>query len=1064
MCGIVGYIGGKEAQPILLNGLKRLEYRGYDSAGICTFSGETKTLSLCKLPGKVKALEQALNKNPLRGSLGIGHCLSPDTFVFLANGEIIPISKIADGQQVLSLNLKTKKLEPAEVRVSKHASPEYLYDLRTSFSSLKCTAQHRMFIASGDEIIEKKAEDIKKGDMLLVPMGVNIKEEKMRFKSIFVKRYFRATQEANRLIKTRLLERQLTKATCASSAGISEAYLGHIYNNDRNFREDELHKLLASLSLEFNPSHFIPKNTIHGKFITLPEQSSPELMQIIGYLLGDGTVKERCARFKDLDKELLCVYQGLIEKVFNIKGRIVPMRGTRAWLLEANSFYLCQWLKDNIVNRKEDFLNELGKLPHSEMAAFLRGLFDAEGCVNLKSIQLTLRITNAHLVKISQFLLLRCGIPTSFYTQKKQAKNWKDTYAVSLNNFYSFEKFKTTVGFSSKRKTEKLEAVILKKARPYRCKNFQDLHIIPQAIFEIKKVKSEDDFLFDLEVDHPDANFIANGAVSHNSRWATHGIPSEKNAHPHMDCKGKLAVVHNGIIENYQELKKRLKKEGHKFASDTDTEVIPHLIEKFYKGDLEKAVQKTIKLLKGTYAIAVIHKDEPGTLVGARSDSPLIVGFGKDEKFLASDAPAVLDYTKDVIFLDNHETVALTRNSVVIRNHNGRRLNRKPTRIKWDIGQAEKAGYSHFMLKEIFEQGDILEKIIEERLNKGKVIFEELKISADEFRRFKRIAIVACGTAYHAGLTGKYMLEELVNMPCWVDTSSEFRYRNPMVGSDTLVIIISQSGETADSLAALREAKHKGAAVLGICNVLGSSIARESDGVIYTHAGPEIAVASTKAYTAQLSILYLLTLYLGRLKKTIPPAKYRYLVKELVKVPELVKELLSEYKGEYNLLSAYAQEFKRYYHEKQNKSCFLYLARHINVPNALEGALKLKEISYISAEGYPAGEMKHGPIALIDENPWVVCIATKSKVYDKMLSNIQEIKARSGIVIAIATEGDKEILHHNINYLIEVPAVDEIFSPLLVVIPLQLLAYYVAREFGYDIDQPRNLAKSVTVE
>ncbi|MDD5496178.1 MAG: glutamine--fructose-6-phosphate transaminase (isomerizing) [Candidatus Omnitrophica bacterium] len=548
------------------------------------------------------------------------------------------------------------------------------------------------------------------------------------------------------------------------------------------------------------------------------------------------------------------------------------------------------------------------------------------------------------------------------------------------------------------------------------------------------------------------------------TRWATHGAPSDVNAHPHLDCKRRIAVVHNGIIENYLELKNTLIKEGHKFISETDTEVIPHLIEKFYKGNIEEAVRKALKLLKGTYAIAVLHKDEPDKIIGARCDSPLIVGVGKGENFLASDVPAILDYTKDVIYLENHELAVLTKAGVVVKEHSGRRVAKKVARVKWDISQAEKSGYRHFMLKEIFEQGDILEAIQTERLRDGRIRFQELAIRDNIFKRVKRIAIVACGTAYHAGLTAKYMLEELAKIPCWVDTSSEFRYRDPIVDKETLVIIVSQSGETADSLAALREAKKRGATVLSICNVVGSSIARESDGVIYIHAGPEIAVASTKAYTAQLAIFYLLTLHLAKLKNTIKTARYNMLIREFRRVPNLVKELLSEYKPDYNPLAAYAQEFKRYYNEKHNKSFFLYLARNINYPNALEGALKLKEISYISAEGYPAGEMKHGPIALIDENPWVVCIAIASKTYDKMISNIQEIKARNGIIIAVATEGDKEILHHNINYLIEIPKVEELFSPLLVVIPLQLLAYYVAREFGYDIDQPRNLAKSVTVE
>ncbi|MFA5146491.1 MAG: glutamine--fructose-6-phosphate transaminase (isomerizing) [Candidatus Omnitrophota bacterium] len=548
------------------------------------------------------------------------------------------------------------------------------------------------------------------------------------------------------------------------------------------------------------------------------------------------------------------------------------------------------------------------------------------------------------------------------------------------------------------------------------------------------------------------------------TRWATHGIPNETNAHPHLDCKGNIAVVHNGIIENYMELKKSLLREGHKFTSDTDTEVISHLIEKFYKGDLEETVRKVVKILTGSYAVAVIHKGEPGRLVGARRDSPLIVGVGQNENFLASDPTALLDYTKDVIYLENHQIAIATKEKVIVKDSAGNVVYKKPSKVTWDISQAEKAGYRHFMLKEIFEQGDILEKIIGERVKKDEVSFDELKIKEWDLKRLKSIAIVACGTAYHAGLTGKYMLEECLGIPCMVDTSSEFRYKYPVVDKDTLVIIISQSGETADTLAAQRRARERGAKTLAICNVVGSSIARESDGVIYTHAGPEIAVASTKAYTAQLAILYLVTLYLARLRKTIPPSRHKSLLREFRKAPGLMEEILLEYKSDYHTIAAYAEEFKRYYIEKQNKSCFLYLARNINYPNALEGALKLKEISYISAEGYPAGEMKHGPIALIDENPWVVCIAVRSKTYDKMLSNIQEIKARGGIVIAIATEGDKEILHHKINYLIEVPRIDELFSPLLVVIPLQLLAYYVAKEFGYDIDQPRNLAKSVTVE
>ena len=554
-----------------------------------------------------------------------------------------------------------------------------------------------------------------------------------------------------------------------------------------------------------------------------------------------------------------------------------------------------------------------------------------------------------------------------------------------------------------------------------------------------------------------------NAGIGH-VRWATHGIPNEINAHPHLAAGGRIAVVHNGIIENHQELKKQLAKEGHKFVSQTDTEVIPHLVEKFYKGNLLEAVRRAVNLLRGSYAICCLHADEPDKIVGARCDSPLIVGLGKNENFLASDTPAVLGYTKKVVFLDNLELAEISKNSVKIINSKGKRVFRKPTRIQWDIKQAEKSGYRHFMLKEIFEEPEVVKNILKERLKKNKISFEEISLKNKAFKDIKDIAIVACGTAYHASLTGKYVLEEVARIPVWVDTSSEFRYRKPLVGKNTLAILVSQSGETADTLHALREAKKRGAKTLAICNVLGSSIARESDGVIYTHAGPEIAVASTKAYTAQLAVLYLLALYIGRIRGAISKKEKDLFLREFKKVPKLLKTMLEKFKGDKNKIAEYAKDFRKYYLKRHNKSTFLYLARNINYPNALEGALKLKEISYIAAEGYPAGEMKHGPIALIDENPWVVCIVTDSVVREKMLVNIQEVKARGGIVIAIATKGDRAIAAQGINYIIEIPKISEFFSPILVAIPLQLLAYYVAIRFGYDIDQPRNLAKSVTVE
>ncbi|MFH1459351.1 MAG: glutamine--fructose-6-phosphate transaminase (isomerizing) [Candidatus Omnitrophota bacterium] len=585
------------------------------------------------------------------------------------------------------------------------------------------------------------------------------------------------------------------------------------------------------------------------------------------------------------------------------------------------------------------------------------------------------------------------------------------------------------------------------------------------------------------------------------TRWATHGEPNEINAHPHFGNTQDFLIVHNGIIENHHELKITLSSEGHKFHSQTDTEVIPHLIEKFYKGDLAQAVLAAIKVLKGSFALGVISKKHTDLLVAARKDSPLIIGLGKGENFIASDVPAILSYTRNIIYLDNNEVAVLTQDNVKIFDIKGSLIKKKKVQIKWDASSAKKSGYPHFMIKEINEQPQVISEILNNRVKKNQVIFRHIDISKSYLRKIDNIYIVACGTAYHAGLCGKYILENLLKIPVTVDTSSEFRYRDQIIKKGkTLIILVSQSGETADTLAGLREAKEKGALVLSICNVVGSSIARESDGVIYTLAGPEIAVASTKAYTAQLANFYLLGIYLGQIFGSLNAKISKKLLTEFSKIPRLMQECLKDNNNVKRVANSYikkynyrlAEQFKFLEEEigvfKDDKKAlafaktcaaksqlaygkrfgdfpFLYLGRNVNYPSALEGALKLKEITYISAEGYAAGEMKHGPIALIDEFPLVVCITPKSVLYDKMLSNIREIKARKGVVLSIATKGDKEIRKKDYSdFVIEVPEIDEFFSPLIVAIPLQLLAYYIAFGLRCDIDQPRNLAKSVTVE
>ena len=548
------------------------------------------------------------------------------------------------------------------------------------------------------------------------------------------------------------------------------------------------------------------------------------------------------------------------------------------------------------------------------------------------------------------------------------------------------------------------------------------------------------------------------------TRWATHGRPTEENAHPHRDQSGKVVVVHNGIIENYLALKERLSLNGSSFKTETDTEVIAHLIGHYKDKEnlsLEQAVEKAVKELRGIFALAVISTDEPDTIVAVREGPPVVIGIGDGEYFVASDVPPILQYTRDVFFLGDREIAVIKKDSVHVTDFNGNAVEPMRQRITWDPIMAEKGGFKHFMLKEIFEQPRAVRDTVQGRisLDTGKVYLEEMDISEAEFKDLASIKIAACGTSWHAALAGKYMIEQLARVPVDVDYASEFRYREPVFNENDLLIVISQSGETADTIAAMREAKNAGCKVLAVCNVQGSMITREAEGTILTHAGPEIGVASTKAFTAQMIALYLFALYLGQLRGTIDEDRAKSLAADLAQLPLKIETLLNED----NLIEELSKEFFRV-------QDFLYLGRGINFPVALEGALKLKEISYIHAEGYPAGEMKHGPNALIDEKLPVVVVNTKengnpaSEVrYEKTHSNIVEVKARDGIIIALLTEGDT-MSARSADHIINIPETSDLLGPILSVVPLQLLAYHIAVRRGCDVDQPRNLAKSVTVE
>jgi len=548
------------------------------------------------------------------------------------------------------------------------------------------------------------------------------------------------------------------------------------------------------------------------------------------------------------------------------------------------------------------------------------------------------------------------------------------------------------------------------------------------------------------------------------TRWATHGRPTEENAHPHRDCTGRVVVVHNGIIENYLQLKERLRKSDHRFVTETDTEIIAHLIEEHlrHNSTFEQAVRAAVTELRGIFALSIINADEADTIIAVRQGPPVVIGLGDREFFVASDIPPILQHTRDVFFLGDGEIAIINKDAVRVIDFEGNSVQPSIQRITWDPIMAEKGGFKHFMLKEIYEQPRSVRDTVQGRisLDTGRVFLDEMNnITEADFKRFNSIKIAACGTSWHAGLAGKYMIEQLARIPVDVDYASEFRYRSPVMDEDTLLLVISQSGETADTIAALREAKELGSKVLAICNVQGSMIVREADGTILTHAGPEIGVASTKAFTGQMIALYLLGLYLGQLRGVLSEDEARFHAQELAELPVKLEHLLNDSDG----IEELSKEFFR-------STDFLYLGRGINFPIALEGALKLKEISYIHAEGYPAGEMKHGPNALIDERLPVLFINTREDGnraselrYEKTHSNIVEVKAREGIVISVLTEGDS-ISSVVSDHVIELPAASDLLSPILSIIPLQLLAYHIAVRRGCDVDQPRNLAKSVTVE
>lgn len=604
------------------------------------------------------------------------------------------------------------------------------------------------------------------------------------------------------------------------------------------------------------------------------------------------------------------------------------------------------------------------------------------------------------------------------------------------------------VGYVGKKNAQEVILQGLEKLE-YRGYDSAGIAIVEDGVIKSEKFKGRLAVLSDFL----EANPIKGSLGIGHTRWATHGAPSDENSHPHLNADNTIAVVHNGIIENYVSLKEDLIAKGYKFKSQTDTEVIVHLLDSLYEGNLLEAVNKLTSIIRGAYAIGVVCSKSPNEMVAVRNESPLIVGLGQDENFIASDIPALLKYTRDVCILENGETVHLTPEKVTIYSPDKKEVKRDKFTVDWDVESASKGGYDHFMLKEIHEQPTAIKDTLLRRLDEnGKIKLDDIKLTKEDLEKISKVYIVACGTAYNAGLVGRYAIEKFAQIPVEPDIASEFRYREPFIDQNTLLIVISQSGETLDTLAAIREAKRKGARILSVTNVVGSSVARESDDVFYTWAGPEIAVASTKAYTTQMTALYMIALDLALTKGTITEEFYFDMIEKMKELPAKVEKILENYED----IKQVAKEIK------DNHSAF-YLGRGLDYQTAMEGALKLKEISYIHTEAFAAGELKHGTIALIEEGTPVIAIASQERLYEKMLSNIQEVKARGAYVIAIANENRKEI-EAQADRVIYVPEVDDILAPVLTAVPTQLIAYYTSLIKGNDVDKPRNLAKSVTVE
>ncbi len=1085
LCGIIGCVAEEPVAGLLLEGLRRVEYRGYDSAGMATIN--EGGLEVRKGVGKVAELAERLRFAEMPGRTGMAHCLHPDTCVQLADGRLKRIADMDSEEEVVSLDTATLRVVARKATKSSHPAPPRLLRVTTGSSELICTETHRMIVMRDGLVLQTPASELLEGDLLILPRRIMIQGKSRTLTGTQTKRYFRPSRGWTAALRASIKATGMSTAEAASRCGTSTSYMAHLVRGDRAIREDVARRLTRRWKIRAVPG-LAPVSRTRSDHVRFPTRTSPPLMQLVGYLFGEGHVHPKGIRIRERDGDLLRSYQRLSTRLFSLKGRIVKLGDADAYELTVDSVPLSRWLRAVFDFSSARFLTELGRLPDEEVAGFIRGLFDAGGSADALERQVAMRMKNSSASAVLRGLLLRFGIHSSISGVRSGRDKRDDTQVITISGDEDVSGFlrmlssspgpkprrtpvmemETKTGGSAGEKpvafAEKALLTIseAKGVRHYlqpeehptqetvsgltafvtaggedgaletSPRGYGGRDVCFEGVRSVTTVESGTDTVYDLQVEGTE-NFLANGIFTHNSRWATHGGVTDWNAHPHASCRELVAVVHNGIIENYLPLKDRLVAKGHKFRSETDTEVISHLLEDEYKRtrDPLKATSAAVKKLKGQYAIVAMFQDRPDVMTGARKDAPLIVGVGDRMMFLASDVLATIGRTDRTIFLDNHEVVEITKDDVKIVGRDGRRVRRDPDKVAWELSDVTKSDYAHFTLKEIYEQPRAVLSASAQRQDK-------LETFARAIRSAKSLYIAASGTSYHAGLLMKYRLNKEAKVRADAVVAGELKEHEEFLGKGSVLVVFSQSGETADVLEAVREAKRLGAQVYSVVNAAGSSLARESDEVLLLNCGPEVGVAATKSFTAQVVVANLVVdAVLGKGH----PAGLEWLsraIEETLKCDGQVRELARRY---------------------ADRPDFYFVARGYVSPMALEGALKLKELSYIHAEGMPASELKHGTLALIEKGTPVVVINPSGPSHAESLSNAEELRARGADVIGISDKTDEVYKH-----FIRVPRVQPEFAPVIEAIPLQLLAYHMAVARRNDPDYPRNLAKSVTVK